>query len=265
MATLTVDVTCLPNSYSNVGLSVQAWTSSSFIRNPSGQAPGPGAAVSTATTNSSGVASLTGLTSGTAYQVMVTDALGYFHWFPWASSLAIPGTLQANINMPSTKLLVPGGPIAKLPSASITNHGAAQFPLSSTSQVLSWGGATPSWQDAPFTWDSGNEGWDIGQNGIVQVSCKAFFAPNDNAAVDYPGYAIFAIYDGALNARLDYIQREFDTVAISGDDQSFAFTSLLAVNTSQILQIQVSTSFPTNGSGASWVLPKFDVVYLGPS
>lgn len=114
MATLTVQVSLLPNVYSNVGLTVKAWLASSFIRHPTGQDVGiSGAATATATTNSSGTASLTGLTTGTAYWIQVIDPLGYFHWYQWSATLAIPGTLQANVNMPgdiAIGLLGPMGP-----------------------------------------------------------------------------------------------------------------------------------------------------------
>jgi hypothetical protein len=105
MATLTVNVLMLPNVYTNVGLTVNAWLASDFVRNPSGQMlPTSGSPAATAVTNSSGVAALAGLTEGTAYWIQVIDIMGYFRWF-LANWEANP--LFANVNMPLDNLVWP--------------------------------------------------------------------------------------------------------------------------------------------------------------
>jgi len=108
MSSLYVQVNMLPNFYTNSGLTVDAWLASSFVRNPSGQQlPLSGSPASTTTTSSTGLATLTGLTSGTPYWLRVIDTLGYFHWYlaNWEAGNSSGAPLVANANMPVITLL----------------------------------------------------------------------------------------------------------------------------------------------------------------
>lgn len=98
MSTLVVNVNILPNIFTNVGLTVDAWLASGFLRNPSGQTLPPVAGpAATTSTDDSGSASLADLDSADPYWVRVIDPNGYFHWFyiNWEAN-----PLNANFNMP---------------------------------------------------------------------------------------------------------------------------------------------------------------------
>jgi hypothetical protein len=166
VTTLTVVVTVLPSTpYTNVGLTVDAWLASTFVRNPSGQALPAGASpVATAVTGAGGVATLAGLTSPDPYWIRVIDQLGYYHWF-FANWEANP--LFANVNMPTPNFMVGGG------AGPVSAHGELVFYSWIQNGDTNFNGSP---QDIPYTdvqYDplsgadgSGGYNWPASLNGL---------------------------------------------------------------------------------------------------